>query len=309
MLITTHADLVRTAARQHGLITRRQLDRDAWTDRKVRYRVLRGTWQEVQNGVFAIAGSPPTWEQALLAAVLCQGDLATGSHRGSARLHGIPGFGSAKAETLVLDDGRGSEPPVGAIRHFTNLLPKRHRKVLRGIPTTTVARTLFDLGAVVHPGKAARAVDNCISRNWVTIPALWRVLDDLAIQGRNGTCALRDILMERGLDYVAPASDLERRFIEIIRRAGVPFPAREVDLGDPDQWIGRVEFVWREVSLLVEIDSDLHHSAYLDVLHDQHRDDLFEGAGFTVLRIGEALLDEDPALIERTLRELLRAAA
>lgn len=54
---------------------------------------------------------------------------------------------------------------------------------------------------------------------------------------------MRELLSARGEGYVAPASELEARLLEALRDGGLPAPAREIDLGDPDGWVGRVELV------------------------------------------------------------------
>ena len=75
--------------------------------------------------------------------------------------------------------------------------------------------------------------------------ALWRVLDDHAARGRAGSGVLRQLLIERGGRYAAPESELEARFIALVSASGLPQPERQVDLGDADSWIGRVDFVYR----------------------------------------------------------------
>jgi hypothetical protein len=242
-----------------------------------------------------------------MAAVLTD-PAAVASHRAAARLQGIPGFERAAIEIAIPHPAR-EERSVDFVRHYSTLIPQLHRRTLHNVPTTTVARTLFDLCAVVHPKRAERAVDSCLSRKWVTMPALWRVLDDLAIQGRNGTCAMREILMARGEGYVAPASELEADFLALLRRAGLPLPERELDLGDADQWIGRVEFVYRAERVLIEVDSRLHHSALLDFEHDRDRDNRFAADGYRVLRITYLMIKELPRDVERIVRRALRVAA
>jgi hypothetical protein len=301
--------LTELAARQHGVVTRAEARHAGLNDRAIEWRVATGRWLVAQRGVYTIAGAPETYEQRLLAAVLAAGKVAVASHRSAARVEHIPGFERATVEVTVLHPRRRAKPIAGGKRHYSTLLPDAHRKTVDAIPTTTVARTLFDLCAVVHPGRAERAVDNCLSRRWVTVPALWKVLDDLAIQGRNGTCALREILSERGEGYVAPASDLERIFLGLLARSGLPVPVRELDLGDTDQWTGRVEFVYREQSVLVEIDSRLHHTAMLDFERDRERDNAFVAQGWRVLRFTYAMLVDTPSMVERTIRRALRPAA
>jgi hypothetical protein len=297
------------AARQHGVFSRAQIAARGATRWKIGARLASGRWVELHPFVYAIAGSPGTYERGLLAAVLGLPPGSIASRRAAAALYGVPGFKRTVLEASTPKPRRRRVAPAGVIVHYSTLIPDAHRKTVGGIPTTTVARTLFDLSATVHPGRAARAVDNCLSRKWVTIPALWRVLDDLAIQGRNGTCAMREILMARGEGYVAPASDLEADFIALLRRAGLPLPEREVDLGDTDQWIGRVEFVYRTERVLIEVDSRLHHSALLDFEHDRDRDNKFAADGYRVLRVTYLMIKERPRDVERIVRRALRVAA
>jgi uncharacterized protein DUF559 len=301
-------EVARLAERQYGRFSVAQA-RALRVPRGVRQRRLAaGRWEESHPGVYEISGSPNSYQARLMGAVLTEPD-GLASHRAAARLQEVPGFGRAEIEIATPHPARREQRSVGFIRHYSTLIPDTHRRTLHNIPTTTVARTLFDLCAVVHPGRAERAVDNCLSRKWVTMPALWRVLDDLAIQGRNGTCVMREILMERGEGYVAPASDLEADFVGLLRRAGLPLPEREVDLGDADQWIGRVEFVYRAERVLIEVDSRLHHSALLDFEHDRERDNKFAADGYRVLRITYLMIKECPRDIERIVRRALRVAA
>jgi very-short-patch-repair endonuclease len=301
-------DMAVLARAQHGLVHRRDA-LAAGTEEAIRYRLRTGHWTEVQRFVYRVGGAPETHRQRLLAAVLAGPEGSVASHRASAALAVIPGYPESILEITCPRRTAATERLHDVRRHYTTLLPDHHRKTLDAIPSTTVGRTLFDLCAVVHPGRAARAVDNCLARKWVTVPALWRVLDDLAIQGRNGTCALREILLDRGEGYVAPASELERRFMQVLREARLALPARELDLGDADQWIGRVEFVYRAERVLIEVDSRLHHSALLDFEHDRDRDNRFVAAGFRVLRVTYEMLHERPREVVNLVKRALKAAA
>jgi very-short-patch-repair endonuclease len=120
----------------------------------------------------------------------------------------------------------------------------------------------------------------------VKLPALWQVLDDLAEHGRAGTVLMRSLLMERAPDYVAPESELEARLIDLARTFGLPEPERQVDLGDEDGWIGRVDFLFRGARIVVEVDGAEYHGGYIDRRHDEERDERLDAAGWTVLRFG-----------------------
>jgi hypothetical protein len=120
---------------------------------------------------------------------------------------------------------------------------------------------------------------------------------------------MRELLTARGEGYVAPASELEAQLLRVLREAGLPTPAREIDLGDADGWVGRVELVFREAHVLIEADSRLHHSSLSDRRSDKARDDRFEADGWDVLRFTWEQITERPHEVVRRVRSSLRAAA
>jgi hypothetical protein len=77
-----HTDVLvgRIAARQLGLITRRQALDAGITPGEIRWRAATGRWNVIRFGVFAVAGAPPSWEQRVLAAVLAGPPGTVASH-------------------------------------------------------------------------------------------------------------------------------------------------------------------------------------------------------------------------------------
>lgn len=234
-----------------------------------------------------------------MAAVLGTGSGATLSHTSAAALLDLPGF---TIDPLVVSIPRTRRLLDGVRIEQSLALPERHRRVVDGIPCTSVARTLFDLCGDIRPRRAERALDTALSRRRVTIPALWRVLIDLAVQGRKGTVLMRALLTERGGDYVPPASELEARFIELAKAQGLPVPRRQVDLGDSDSWIGRVDFVFQDAKIVVEVDSAEFHDGLLDRRSDAERDRRLKADGWTVLRFRWRDVTDRPADVARSLR-------
>ena len=161
---------------------------------------------------------------------------------------------------------------------------------------------MFDLCGDVHARRAERALDTALGRRLVTLPALSRVLDDLAEHGRAGTVVLRTLLMEREPEYVAPESELEARFIELTRSHGLPTPERQVELGDEDSWIGRVDFLFRGARLVVEVDGAAFHDGLLDRRRDAERDARLQAAGWTVLRFRWDDVVNRPAAVAHGIR-------
>lgn len=254
----------------------------------------------MSRGVFRFAGAVDTPHQRALAAVLAAGEESVLSHPSAAALHGLPGF---SIEPLTLSVRRNGRRSLGGVRIEESLaLPDHHRGMVDGIRCTTVARTLFDLCGDVHALRAERALDTALARKLVTLPALWRVLVDLAEHGRAGTVLFRTLLEERRDDYVPPESELEARLIDLAKRYGLPEPERQVDLGDPDGWIGRVDFLFRAARLVVEVDGAAFHDGLLDRRRDGERDQRLSAAGWTVLRFGWDDVVNRPRAIAHAIR-------
>jgi hypothetical protein len=304
----TEADelVEKLAATQHGGFTSAQARAAGMTASAVRHRIASGRWLPLRRGVYRLRGAPLTWELRLFAAVAGAGGGAVASHRAAAQLFGIPGFDGNWVEVTAR---RGARAPFAQVRiHSTRQLPKHHVKVIRSIQTTSVARTLFDLAGVLHPGRVERALDNCLARKLVTPEATWRVFQDLATSGRAGVRVFGELLVARGDGYVAPASELERMFLDIVIAAHLPLPERELNLGDGDSWIGRVEFVYPHAKLLIEIDGRMYHTALLDQKHDKNRRNRFNAAGWRVLQIDYEMLIQRPHHVAELVRSALLAA-
>ena len=119
---------------------------------------------------------------------------------------------------------------------------------------------------------------------------------------------MRSVLAERTADIAAPASELEERFVELVRAAGLPDPVRQLDVGDGQGWIGRVDFAYPHVGLLIELDGRQHHSALLDGRADARRDDRMHlGGGRHVDRFTWADIAERDDLVVDHLRGRLGA--
>jgi hypothetical protein len=281
------------AARQHGIVSHAQARELGLTAPAIRHRHESGRWQIVLPGVYRLSGSPGTARQRAMAAVLAGGPAALLSHTSAAGLLGIPGF---FLTPLVISVPRSRRAIAGVKIEQSLCLPPHHRRVVDSIPCTSVARTLFDLCGTVNAHRAERALDSSLARKRVTIPAMWRVLDDLAVQGRKGVVLLRALLTERGGRYVPPESELEARFLELVHEHGLPDPVRQVDLGNADEWIGRFDFVWRRSMVVVEVDGAAFHDGLVDQRRDAERVAALEAIGWTVLRCrwNEVVVDPEP---------------
>ena len=203
---------------------------------------------------------------------------------------------------------RSQNPSPLATLHEPRKFPDHHRVILRGMWVTTPDRTLFDLAATDHPRRVERALDTAWSKNLVSGRSLRRMLAELAKRGRTGITTMRLLLADRPDDWVPPASALESRFDHLRQRAGLPAMRRQVDLGGDHAWIGRVDFVNRELGLVVEVQSERFHASPTDRTFDAHRRRELEAAGFTVVFVWEHELWHQRDLVIRRLRQAHQTA-
>src|SRR3954452_10077389 len=132
---------------QHGLATWDQLLAAGMSRQQIGRAVQSGLLVRVQPGVYALGGMPETPERALLAACLASGAFA--SHRSASRLWELPTPGAVRPEVVAVAE---HVPRLrGVTVHRTAQLDRVDHTVRAGIPSTALARTVLDLGAVLRP--------------------------------------------------------------------------------------------------------------------------------------------------------------
>ena len=286
------------AERQHGVVARAQARELGANRHHLRLRTESAEWEAITSRVLRLVGAQRTFRQRAMAAVLDAGPGAAISHQAAAALWRLPGFSAGELH-VSRSVGRSAHRSALAELHRSCRLPEAHVRLFERIPVTSPARTIFDLAGVLHPARTERALDNALARGLTSIEALYRVTDELAGQGRAGGPLMRRLLAERAGAYVPPASNLEARLRSIAKEAGLDL-APQHNVGG-DDWIGRVDYLDRDRRLVVEVDSDLHHTSLLDEAADVARDVALAGAGYTVVRIKEHDLWHRPDEVVRRL--------
>jgi very-short-patch-repair endonuclease len=114
------------------------------------------------------------------------------------------------------------------------------------------------------------------------------------MRGRRGVAILRDTLDRR--TFVLTDSELERRFLPIARRAGLPKPETQMMVNG-----FRVDFYWPELGLVVETDGLRYHRTPTQQAADRVRDQAHAAAGLTPLRFTHAQIAYEPGQVRETL--------
>jgi hypothetical protein len=213
----------------------------------------------------------------------------------------LPGFDEGIVE---VSKPRGRSQRIATARiHGSLRLPAHHVTTVEGVPATTPPRTIFDIAGWLHPKRVKRAFENAINMDLVTPLQQAALVAELGKRGRRGTALMRKLCESHGIGYVAPASELEALLLEVLDGAGLPPPDQQVDLGDEDGWIGRVDFYYRDAKLVLEADGRRYHHQQ----DDAARDARFEAAGLLVLRVTWEELVNRPEEVAAATANLLQS--
>jgi REase_MTES_1575/Transcriptional regulator, AbiEi antitoxin len=283
------------AQRQHGVVAHRQLTDIGLSPSAIRRRLGLGRLHPVHRGVYAVGHSGLSGHGRWIAAVLACGPSALLSHGTAAALWAIISSSSAQIHVVAARTRNGRR---GIVLHRPRYLPEEDRAVVDGIPVTSVARTLVDLAGVLPGQRLKHAVDEAERLQLFDLRAVERVMH--RGHARRGLPALRAVLD----DYLGPPpltrSELERRFLELCRDAGLPMPQVNVLVAGIV-----VDMVWHESRLVVELDGHSYHRTRKAFEDDRIRDATLQAAGYRVIRITHRRLEREPAGVVELLRVLL----
>jgi hypothetical protein len=283
---------------QHGVVSRAQLFELGFESGAIGRRLRAGRLHQVHRGVYAVGHLVMSREARWMAAVLFVGPGAVLSHRSAAALWRIRGASSGAIEVTTPRKSRSR----GAIhRHFA-VLPADEVTTERGIPVTTVPRTLFDLAATSSADvveHALRESEYLRLHDRLSLPAL---ID--RYPRRRGSPVVRECLRRRrDLPAGRARSWLEREFLPFLRRAGPPRPQLNVWLQVSGKWI-QVDCLW-PARVVVELDGFAAHGTRTAFREDRARDRKLRVAGYGVIRIAPEQLEDEPEGIAADLRALL----
>ena len=298
------ADIARVAEEQHGLITLRQLEALGMGRSTAQRRVEAGRLHRVHEQVFAVGHLPRTRESRYMAAALACGPEAMLSHRSAADLLGLREDRRGRID--VTAPGRRGRAPQGIDAHRHGSLVPADRTVVKDVPCTTVARTLLDFAGVASLWELRQAVGEA--------EAL-RVLDHAEVRrlikrnpGRRGVARLRMVLDEIHPQTKRTRSEMERLFLRMCTRAGLPEPEVNVwlDVGD-DRF--QPDFLWRDARLIMEADSRRFHDTDSAFLNDRRREQRLQLASWRVSHCTWSEIEREPRRLAETIRGLLARPA
>jgi very-short-patch-repair endonuclease len=222
-----------------------------------------------------------------MAAVLSYGADAALSHR-SAGVH----WGMLRPR---LEHRIEVSAPVSRRRRPEILVHRRKRFEVTqhvGIPITQPVTTLVDLATCLGEDALEAAINEADKLDLVCAGDLRSAIDSLP--RRPGLKALKKVLDRH--DFVLTDSELERRFITIAIKAGLPKPLT-------GHYVNgfKVDFYWPDLGLVVETDGLRYHRTPTQQSRDRIRDQAHTAAGLTHLRFTRAQVKLEPHHVQAVL--------
>jgi hypothetical protein len=232
-----------------------------------------------------------------MAAVLASSP-SVASHLSAAWLWGLM---RSRPETLHLTCrvGRRGKRPFVVHRADLAVVDRARRE---GIPVTSLSRTILDMAVTSRRRTVGRHIRIADEAKLFDL----REMNDLLerTKGHRGQAKMRAALELYDDRPVFTRSGLERRFLEIVREAGLPEPAMNSFVAgyEIDAW-------WEAERFGVELDVFATHGSRLSFEEDRERDDELLLAGIETTRVTGPRLDREPgAVIDSLRRHLARRA-
>jgi len=270
---TADAVVAGIAARQHGVVSLRQLLAAGMTKSGVARRAKAGRLHRIHRGVYAVGHPRLSYAGRCMAAVLACGKRAVVSHRSAAALWNLLQPESATIEISVPGTG-GKGKHAGIKIHRSRTLTDALVTRRNGIPVTRPARTVSDLRRVLSAADLRRTI---------------RQADVFGFR-----------IDESDGQSDGTRSELEHLFLRLCRRHGLVMPEVNVQI---DSFL--VDFLWNERRLIVETDGYRFHSGREAFEDDRERDLRLKSLGYEVVRLTYRQVASESDQTAEMLRRLL----
>jgi very-short-patch-repair endonuclease len=292
------------ARRQHGIVTRGQLEKLGLREGAIDDRIASGYLQPVFRGTFAVGHRAISRKARMLAAVLACDEGTVLSHGSAAELLGLWNKPLAIIHVIPPDwSGR----KIDGIRWHRVRLPSPDEVVVRaGIPCTTVSRTLVDMAGWTGWGSMRSLVEQAAILRLLDVDEIDRIL----AQGRRrGAPRLRSVLAPwRSKDGATPKlrSRLEARLFPRLVEEGLPRPRCNVRLRLEGNFL-EIDLLWEEQRLAIETDGEETHGTSAAFQRDRWRDQLLIAAGYRTARVTWAQVRDEPDGVVNRITRMLKA--
>jgi hypothetical protein len=278
-------------ARQWGVFTLAHLRALGLSARAIQNRAETGRLHRHYRGVYSLVpANLLTRNGRFLAAVYAAGDGAALACRHAAALHELRGTDSRGIDVVVPTRATRIQPGLNI--HRSTTLTAKDLTTVDGIPCTTIPRTLLDLADRINRRALERALDQAEILEKLDL----RALQDQIERNRTRRAAriLKAVLAEHHPGSTLTRSNLEDRFLEGIRRSGLPAPEVNawVDFADGEPPI-QPDFLWRAQRVIVETDGYKTHKTRYAFERDRRNARRATRAGWNLIRTTDRDIEDN----------------
>lgn len=276
--------IARIGGRQDNVISREQLLAAGLGRGAIAHRIETGAWQRLHKNVYLLGPAPPTLTARARAAVLaCGADVAV-SHRSAAEMFGL--LPESGGDVHVTVAGHNVAPREGVRIHRIAAFAPGEVTKMRGIPLTSVARTICDLAATEPAHEVEAAFQEALYREVVSEERLAAVL--AREPRRKGAPLIRALLDNPRMTR----SERERTLLRLIDAAQLPRPVTNVPLHGY-----LADVYWPNEGLVVEFDGWQAHGHRLAFESNRKRDQVLLAHGVRTLRVTDRQLQGEPVAV------------
>jgi hypothetical protein len=270
-------------------------------DSGIRRRVAQGRLHRVHQGVYAVGHPTLTAEARWMAAVIACGQGAVLSHLDAAALWRIYKGTGARVHVTVASSRRAA----GLWVHRARRLHLDDVTVKKGIPVTTVARTLVDLTDVLGSDRILRAIREAEFLQLLDHQALNAAVK--RAHGRKRLTVLKEAIQAHTPGQIV-REELEHRFLELVRAAGLPPPETNVKITARGRTY-EIDCLWREQRVAVELDGRAAHARTAAFESDRRKDAALNAIGLRPLRFTWLRVTREPGDVIAELDATLALAS
>jgi very-short-patch-repair endonuclease len=182
------------------------------------------------------------------------------------------------------------------------MLPDDEKDSARGIPVTSVSRTLLDLAGVLDRPRIERALNEAEVRGLTSAVSIPHLL--ARHPRRRGAASLRALLEEERQADGITRRELEAQFAAFVDVHRLPRPRRNAHVAVRGRFF-EVDCLWQRQRVVVELDGHAVHGTRRAFEADRERDRLLLADGWRPMRVTWWQLRDEPEAILRDLRGLL----
>lgn len=291
--------LARIAQDNHSVVSAADLH-SAGVSAALLYRWLdAGELERLGRRAFTFAGSDDTWLRRLAAGLADLDGHGVIAGRSAARLHRLDGFDEGPLEFLVPRSHRQVRTE-GTVASTSRPITARHVTRIQGLRVSTAERLILDAPRFRFTRREIEnSIDSALRHRLVVEQRLRTKVIEQHTRGINRGRMLLEALVDTGGE-----SRLERWFLGLVRRAGLPRPQLQVTHRDGSRVIARVDALFPG-GLVVEVSGHGTHSTRRQRQSDAQRHTELTLRGLRVLTFTYEDVRERPDWVAARIRQAL----